>query len=471
MKYILTLLVLCYFSLPGHAQLISNGMTTVIESGATLTLEKSVLNQNAGTLSNSGTLIVEGDLENTGTINAASANAKIVFSGTSPSLFTPGSSNLYALENRKTGADLFLNGDLRILGTVELTEAIDSRIALEEADLTLAPPATVLGAGTDAYLSTNGAGYLIKEMSSLNSSFTFPVGNGGGQTPLFADVSGSFPANAQLKVKVNPTAAADLPDGTSDFISRHWELVAENITGYQNDVTATYLAGEANGQEASIQGASYENGTWMNLNAGRTNQTLTGTLLAPTALFTGFNSAVLPLELAYFEVEKVKSDEALLNWSTTSERNTSHFQIERSTDSRRWETLGLVNAAGESTLPLLYHFTDEAIPAAIRRAGNALYRLAMYDLDGTLTYSPIRSISFTPTDGELAGYPTPTAADLFIATEEAISSVIIYDNSGRQVLSNTTTEVNLSSLPPGTYHVKVVTAYATRLRTFIKSAE
>lgn len=465
MKSIFTFLLCCCVSGTCLAQLLNGGAYIIIESGATLTLEGAVSNENAGTVNNSGTMIVEGDLVNTGTFNTSFTNSVLAFSGSTPSSFTPGGMSLTTLENRKTGADLNLAGNLIVTNSINLTPATNSKINIGDADLMLGLNTTVItGASANKYISTNGTGYLIKNVTQ-SGVFTFPVGNTGGLTGLTANFTGVSFANASLKVKVNPSVADDLPAGITDFIDRHWEVIAENITDYRNEVTANYLRNDIEGLEDPINGASYANGMWSYEDAGRTNGTLIGTIQVPNALFAGFNTLALPVELSSFTAEKESEKTVRLAWSTSSEQNTDYFDVERSTDARDWSVVGQVAAAGESQTMLDYRFLDQDIPLAARRAGTVYYRLNMVDFDGSQAYSPIELVGFTPVDGAISAYPNPTADILQIDTREEIISLTVYDGLGKRLLYTAAQEVSLKDFPAGIYRIMVTTASGTQVLT------
>jgi hypothetical protein len=70
-----------------------------------------------------------------------------------------------------------------------------------------------------------------------------------------------------------------------------------------------------------------------------------------------------------------------LNWSTSSEKNSSHFIVERSRDGLQFDSVGAVTALGRFDLPTTYEFVD-LTPVA----GCKYYRVRIVDLDGTEEY-------------------------------------------------------------------------------------
>ncbi|MDX1407010.1 MAG: T9SS type A sorting domain-containing protein [Saprospiraceae bacterium] len=103
----------------------------------------------------------------------------------------------------------------------------------------------------------------------------------------------------------------------------------------------------------------------------------------------------LPLDLLDFRADKKGERSAILNWSTANEENTSHFEIERSTDLENWEMIGNVNAAGESTEVLRYSYLDENVYDGRRPNERFYYRLRMVDQDSRYKYSQIDVVLFS----------------------------------------------------------------------------
>lgn len=96
----------------------------------------------------------------------------------------------------------------------------------------------------------------------------------------------------------------------------------------------------------------------------------------------------LPVELTQFTTESHK-DGVALNWTTSSEINNSHFEIELSYDGVSWYTIGIVQGAGNSMEINNYQFIDNQIGSGIQ-----YYRLKQVDFDGTEAYSNVNYFSF-----------------------------------------------------------------------------
>lgn len=97
----------------------------------------------------------------------------------------------------------------------------------------------------------------------------------------------------------------------------------------------------------------------------------------------GFQTTLVSLPVTWLNFEAFKGDnEVKLFWSTATEYNSSHFEIERSNDAVVFSTIGTVKANGNSNSRKDYSFTDSRPDQR-----QAYYRLKQYDVDGTFAYS------------------------------------------------------------------------------------
>lgn len=163
----------------------------------------------------------------------------------------------------------------------------------------------------------------------------------------------------------------------------------------------------------------------------------------------------MPVTLVSFEIARAESG-VLVSWVTTSETNSSHFDIERSIDARHWEAVGKVAAAEFSNKRTTYGFTD---PQALY--GTIYYRLKMVDTDETYAYSQIRSLSIGHVKLNL--YPNPVVGTLRIDDANAahIRKVMIHNKGGMMVYSKEgpgQSEIDLSGLQAGSYVVTLTYA-------------
>ncbi|SDF00937.1 Por secretion system C-terminal sorting domain-containing protein [Dyadobacter soli] len=172
-------------------------------------------------------------------------------------------------------------------------------------------------------------------------------------------------------------------------------------------------------------------------------------LLVDNACLT-FSGPPLPVTLSSFSAKK-EGALAQLAWATTSESNSAYFEVQHSQDGQNWTALAQVDAKGESKELETYTYTHTN-PLAVN-----LYRLKMVDLDETFAYSAIKSLKF---DGQeqLNVYPNPTVDRIKVTSNQLVTNVKVYAQTGALVLNATpdsSNEVDLTKLSQGTYYVKI----------------
>ena len=108
-------------------------------------------------------------------------------------------------------------------------------------------------------------------------------------------------------------------------------------------------------------------------------------------------SVPLPVELSQFEgIEYTMFN--LIKWTTESENNSSHFDLESSNDGENWKLVTIKNAAGNSNEQIRYSYIDNNLSEIV------YYRLQQYDIDGkSETFGPI-VITRDITDKKIIGY-------------------------------------------------------------------
>lgn len=169
-----------------------------------------------------------------------------------------------------------------------------------------------------------------------------------------------------------------------------------------------------------------------------------------------FCGSLLPVDLFQLRAQ-IQKEAVLLTWTTASERNNKGFAIERRTaNNSGWTTLGFVPGLGNTPMGRDYEFVDDQ-PAR----GVNYYRIQQFDFDGSVKNFPIVSV----TKGESLRVqlsPNPVHGQLNVTLDgetESESNVLVMDAMGRVVLERSFlgkyAELNLSTLPPGAYFVRV----------------
>lgn len=181
---------------------------------------------------------------------------------------------------------------------------------------------------------------------------------------------------------------------------------------------------------------------------------------------------VLPLKLIAFEATH-DNETNRLTWSTSNEINTKSFEIERSSNSRSFTSIGSVNAFGNNKLTNNYAFTDVQPLKGIN-----YYRLKAMDKDGKFIYSAIRSIN-NANNFDAVIYPNPVKNNLVLNFNSANNTDIqiqIVAADGRVVLQKklqiiqgvSRQTINTSDLQAGNYFVRCINAEGKLVLSFIK---
>lgn len=145
------------------------------------------------------------------------------------------------------------------------------------------------------------------------------------------------------------------------------------------------------------------------------------------------NPVVLPVNWLGFSATE-KEDGVLLEWATAAEVNSSHFEVEFSRDSRSFERLANLMAAGNSSYTHYYSFMDRH-----RFTGDGYYRIRQVDFDGKFTFSTLEHLRRKP-GGHLLISPNPVTAKMIEIQTPVASisdwSVRLYSPMGQLVFDN-----------------------------------
>ncbi|MBE9460570.1 T9SS type A sorting domain-containing protein [Dyadobacter subterraneus] len=164
-----------------------------------------------------------------------------------------------------------------------------------------------------------------------------------------------------------------------------------------------------------------------------------------------------------------------LGWSTSSESNASHFEIETSRNGKNFIKLGDVLAKGNSSSTTSYSF--RYINSSF---DNAYFRLKMIDNDGTFSYSRIISVQSKSDDsGSFNVFPTIFGNELTISlpgTNSSTAVVRIIGMNGNihldnvyNINNNNSVEItDLNTVPSGLYIVHITSGSLIEFKKVIK---
>jgi hypothetical protein len=200
-----------------------------------------------------------------------------------------------------------------------------------------------------------------------------------------------------------------------------------------------------------------------------TNNLVTKTGVTTFGFFTlSEQQTPLPVELISFDAKRLGAS-ALLAWATASEVSNFGFEVQVSVDGINFRRLTFVTSkAVNSSSTLQYTYLDEENG----KYGTRYYRLRQLDQDGSDDFSPVRAVSFSAVNNQVAtlsAYPNPyngsDAVKLLLETNSVGTARLrVSDLLGREVANQTFTTVNgatevaldqAAKLSMGTYMAQV----------------
>ncbi|MFK7932624.1 MAG: T9SS type A sorting domain-containing protein [Saprospiraceae bacterium] len=145
-----------------------------------------------------------------------------------------------------------------------------------------------------------------------------------------------------------------------------------------------------------------------------------------------------------------KTDNVLIEWKTTSERDITFYQVEHSHNGRNFQKIGSVAANNEATLNH-YHFNHQ--PTTV---GKQFYRIVQVENDGTTDLSKIVSIDFSKAQS-IQVYPNPVHDNLHIVgniSENSIIQFVDYQGIVKKEVSYSLNPIRVNDLPTGIYLIR-----------------
>ncbi|MEM7575370.1 MAG: reprolysin-like metallopeptidase [Bacteroidota bacterium] len=186
------------------------------------------------------------------------------------------------------------------------------------------------------------------------------------------------------------------------------------------------------------------------------------------ACLSNFNA--LPVEwLSFSTTAREKTID--LVWETAEEVNNRGFTIERQSLARQdsWEAIAFVPANGNAQAR--YFYEDREVQAGI----DYYYRLRQEDLDGSISYSPIRSARLDQAATPLLVFPNPTADVLYFRRSNPDSGLLRYQlisANGQLVLNGQITRdagsIPLQRLTAGVYQLRILDEQGQYVQRIIK---
>lgn len=264
------------------------------------------------------------------------------------------------------------------------------------------------------------------------------------------------------------------PDNRSATVDRFWRM---SNTGSNPvlQLTFNYIASEIPGIPFNVPGLirahawNAATNAWMAAVPGQTAtpyQVIVPNAPGHANWALASQNAALPVELIHFSALQ-KGSEVELKWTTASEKNNSHFIIERSYDLKTISESGRVEGAGFSSELKNYSWTDTDV-----EEGQVYYRLRQVDFDGSATWTDWIAVK-ADREAEPLIYPNPVYGPVFILSGDEPVLVKLMDASGRHAgewqCPEGGCELDLTSFSPGVYYLQIIGSSQAIQRKLIRS--
>ncbi|HTE27909.1 PQQ-dependent sugar dehydrogenase [Flavitalea sp.] len=187
-------------------------------------------------------------------------------------------------------------------------------------------------------------------------------------------------------------------------------------------------------------------------------------ILGFSTFYIGSTNVLLPLTSLNFN-GKYKDDISYLNWETSNESNTDHFEVERNTGEGTYTSIGTVEAKGNGSGKTRYTLNDNE--ASKLGTSRLYYRLKITDKDGSYTYSNVVVVDIPGTFiTRISIFPNPADKQttvLISSPEEQKITWQLVDVTGRSVIAKDAVlkkgenriVIDLNNLRTGVYFLQV----------------
>ncbi len=184
--------------------------------------------------------------------------------------------------------------------------------------------------------------------------------------------------------------------------------------------------------------------------------------------YTINGTSTLPVTLTNFTAT-CNNKNTLLEWTTGSEENNSHFIVERSNNAQTWKAVAQIKGAGSSTAQQTYRYSEESTGA------KQYYRLRQVDYNGKETISSVVTVQCSPAAVSVVRvYPNPVQDIMHVTGITEKTSFHLMNTYGQVVkqglLTQQVTTVNVSALPSGLYYLKLQ-GREEQIQLFIQSSK
>lgn len=326
------------------------------------------------------------------------------------------------------------------------------------------------GVGSGSVVPNFGVRYINNSGSSF-SGFNFMLfmeqWRSGGRTGLdslyfYYSVNNALDSSGFVKINTGTWTRATIGDMVS-------KITLASGTGLDGNLSANRQFYHITVAGVTVNAGDTLYLRWQDPNVGGSDD---GLGIDDYAFSVGTN---LPVSWKSFTATK-GTDANNLRWSTASETNNAHFEVQRSVDGKTFETIAKVKGAGNSAKVLSYSYNDAKAPVA----KTTYYRLKQVDFDGKSEYSKTVSIvTVEKKTGLGASLPNPFNTELSVAINAASASVATvelmdmigkthYTSTEQLVEGTNKVTIETNDMPNGIYFIRVTANGETFTQKVIK---
>lgn len=170
-----------------------------------------------------------------------------------------------------------------------------------------------------------------------------------------------------------------------------------------------------------------------------------------------FTTASAPMPVDWKPLQAhCEKDHVSLSWGTYTESNNAYFEVERSTNSQKWQKIGQVKGSGTTFIEQAYDFHDFQPIEPL-----SYYRIKQVDYDGAYDYSEIRSVFIEDGVGQQPDVKGQGKGQLWIDTGNYSSLQVQLISPLGQLTWQKEVQIGqrmltLPDLPPGVYFVQLI---------------
>lgn len=454
MKRIYTLIIILIGLSPSaRAQLTNNGANINIKNNAYLFAAGNIKNT-SGSITNDGTIEVQGDFTNAATYTSSSADDYLIMSGTGLSTVTAGGAALTNLTINKTSNKVQLGSNISVNGNLTMQSG-NLELNLFNIDL------------------GSGSGKIVNENN--NSRITGITGGNIVKTATLNAPSSANPGNIGIAISSAQNLGSTVikrghvqqtSSGGGLSIYRYFDIAPTNNTSLNATLKMYYFDGELAGinkSELNFYRSEDNGNTWTLIGEDNNDQVNDWVLknnvdhLSRWTLASDKTNA-LPIKLVSFTANLVNGA-TQLQWITAQEINSSYFEVQRSQDGNSFEKLLTVPAHGNSSSPITYNAVDNAPFDGVN-----FYRLKEADMDGNFSFSSVVRVNVKNEDSYMV-FPNPVSGTFYlhINLQKAKKTFIgLYDVRGRMLQQKEAAlnagtnqlEWNIGAYAKGTYFLR-----------------